>query len=179
MNDNNIIGTIKNKGLISGSIHPKSSLKGSITTSSDLSGNIMYTMLKGLSAYEVAVMMDGYDGTVEEWLESLIGNGIESAVMNNDYTLTLNFTDGTNFTTSSLRGTDGYSPYIGGNGDWFVWDEERHTYIDTGINVNSSNDYEIQINKPQIESVELLGNKTFSDLGLSPIGADDLLEILN
>lgn len=35
------------------------------------------------------------------------GNGIESVVLNNDYTLTLNFTDGTSYTTASIRGTTG------------------------------------------------------------------------
>lgn len=39
-------------------------------------------------------------------------------------------------------------------------------------------DYEALRNKPSIESVTLSGDKTFSDLGLSPIGADDLLKIL-
>lgn len=37
----------------------------------------------------------------------IVGNGIESAVLNNDYTLTLNFTDGTSFTSSSIRGETG------------------------------------------------------------------------
>ena len=35
------------------------------------------------------------------------GNGIASAVMNNDYSLTLNFTDGTSYTTQSIRGVPG------------------------------------------------------------------------
>lgn len=35
------------------------------------------------------------------------GNGIESAILNNDYTLTLNFTDGTSYTTTSIRGAVG------------------------------------------------------------------------
>lgn len=39
-------------------------------------------------------------------------------------------------------------------------------------------DYELLRNKPSIESVTLSGDKTFSDLGLSAIEADDLLEIL-
>ena len=39
------------------------------------------------------------------------GNGIESAVMNADYTLTLNFTDGTSYTTPSLRGLPGADGY--------------------------------------------------------------------
>ena len=47
------------------------------------------------------------------------GNGIASAVLNQDYTLTLTFTDGTSYTTPSIRGAqgaqgnpgaDGYSP---------------------------------------------------------------------
>lgn len=37
----------------------------------------------------------------------IVGNGIESAVVNNDYTLTLNFTDGTSYTSGSIRGAVG------------------------------------------------------------------------
>lgn len=37
----------------------------------------------------------------------IVGNGIESAVLNNDYTLTLNFTDGTSFTSPSIQGETG------------------------------------------------------------------------
>lgn len=37
----------------------------------------------------------------------IVGNGIASAVLNDDYTLTLNFTDGTSFTSSSIRGETG------------------------------------------------------------------------
>ncbi|MBR3016621.1 MAG: hypothetical protein IKH57_06025 [Clostridia bacterium] len=35
------------------------------------------------------------------------GNGISSAVMNSDCSLTLNFTDGTSYTTESIRGVSG------------------------------------------------------------------------
>ena len=35
------------------------------------------------------------------------GNGISSAVLNANYTLTLNFTDGTSYTTPSIRGATG------------------------------------------------------------------------
>ncbi len=42
------------------------------------------------------------------------GNGIESAVMNGDDSLTLNFTDGTSYTTPSLRGASGYGMPSGG-----------------------------------------------------------------
>ena len=44
--------------------------------------------------------------------------------------------------------------------------------------INGTTDYERLTNKPSIESVELVGNKDFPDLGLSEIGIDDLLEIL-
>ena len=44
--------------------------------------------------------------------------------------------------------------------------------------VSGTKDYEKLINKPSIESVELIGNKDFSDLGLTALDADDLLEIL-
>ena len=33
-------------------------------------------------------------------------------------------------------------------------------------------------NKPQIESVELIGNKSFEELGLEPITSDELIDIL-
>ena len=45
--------------------------------------------------------------------------------------------------------------------------------------IGGVSDYERLNNKPQIEAVELTGNKTFSDLGLNPIDVNDLLEILN
>lgn len=63
---------VKVDGVVSGTvrshaqIHPKTSTKGSA------SGDIRYTLLKGFSAYEVAVI-DGFVGTEEEWLASLKG----------------------------------------------------------------------------------------------------------
>ena len=43
----------------------------------------------------------------------------------------------------------------------------------------ATRDYEQLINKPSIEYVELIGNKTFNDLGLSALSADDILDVLN
>lgn len=40
------------------------------------------------------------------------GNGIASAVLNADYTLTITMTDGTSYTTESIRGEAGHSPVI-------------------------------------------------------------------
>ena len=47
------------------------------------------------------------------------------------------------------------------------------------IYIEGSDDYEQLKNKPSIESVTLIGNKDFEDLGLSNISAEDLLEILS
>lgn len=46
------------------------------------------------------------------------------------------------------------------------------------VQVNSTSNYELLVNKPQIESVELLGNKTFNDLGLSSISNMRIEQIL-
>lgn len=46
------------------------------------------------------------------------------------------------------------------------------------VQVNNTSNYELLVNKPQIESVELLGNKTFNDLGLSNISNMRIEEIL-
>lgn len=40
-------------------------------------------------------------------------------------------------------------------------------------------DYEKLINKPQIEAVTLIGNKTFEELGLSPIDGNEIISILS
>ena len=44
------------------------------------------------------------------------GNGIASVVLNQDYTLTIHFTDGTSTTTSSIRGAQGETGATGQNG---------------------------------------------------------------
>lgn len=70
------------------------------------------------------------------------GNGIASAVLNADYTLTLTYTNGQTYTTPSIRGAkgdtgaagqkgqdgqDGESPYIGLNGNWYVGETDTGT----------------------------------------------------
>lgn len=45
------------------------------------------------------------------------GNGISSTVLNADYTLTINFTDGTSYTTPSIRGEQGIQGETGENGN--------------------------------------------------------------
>lgn len=45
------------------------------------------------------------------------GNGIASTVLNDDYTLTIHFTDGTSYTTSSIRGATGAQGKQGEKGE--------------------------------------------------------------
>lgn len=53
-----------------------SSLKGIITGTGTLSGKLSNAFLQGMSAYDLAVE-SGFEGTVEEWLESLKGDKVE------------------------------------------------------------------------------------------------------
>jgi len=118
-----IEGFITNTSSINGTVSDSSNINGNITKSHELSGNIMVTILKGLSAYEVAVE-NGYTGTVEEWLQSLIGNGIESVDMDSSGFLTIYFTDNTSYTTPiSLKGLSAYqiavdNGYVGTVEQW-------------------------------------------------------------
>lgn len=57
------------------------------------------------------------------------GNGIATAVLNADYTLTLTFTNGTEYTTPSIRGAAGYTP-VKGTDYWTESDKrEMVTYV--------------------------------------------------
>ena len=46
------------------------------------------------------------------------------------------------------------------------------------VQVTNTSDYQLLKNKPQIESVELIGNKSFNDLGLSNISNMQIEQIL-
>lgn len=50
--------------------------------------------------------------------------------------------------------------------------------VAAGSSGAGTSDYERLRNKPQIESVELIGNKSFEELGLEPITSDELIDIL-
>ena len=45
-----------------------------------LTGQLMTNMIRGYSAYEIAVQ-EGFEGTVEEWLASLVGDSVEIEVV--------------------------------------------------------------------------------------------------
>ena len=62
-----------------------------------------------------------------------------------------------------------HSPYINPeNYHWMVWDGTQHAFVDTGISADgsSSTGYPSLTDKPQINSVTLVGNKSSHDLGL-------------
>lgn len=102
-------------------------LVGNLSPTSTMTGFLSSEFLRGFSAYEIAVQ-NGYEGTVEEWLLSLIGpegpqgekgntgaqgptgpagNGIRSVRLNPDYSLTINYTNGTSFNVGNIRGEQG------------------------------------------------------------------------
>ena len=102
-------------------------LVGNLSPTSTMTGFLSSEFLRGFSAYEIAVQ-NGYTGTVEEWLLSLIGpegpqgekgntgaqgptgpagNGIRSVRLNPDYSLTINYTNGTSFNVGNIRGEQG------------------------------------------------------------------------
>ena len=64
-----------------------------------------------------------YSDFTPEQLNSLkgekgdVGNGINNITLNSDYTLTINYTDGTSYTTASVRGEKGDKGDKGDNGD--------------------------------------------------------------
>ena len=83
------------------------------------------------------------------------GNGIASAVLNADYTLTLTFTDGTSYTTSSIRGEKGEKGEKGDAGDIDtamsdssslpVQNKTIKSYVDSGLNgkANTSHNHTV------------------------------------
>jgi hypothetical protein len=61
-----------------------------------------------------------WDVTAGEWISTEVGatgNGIAGATLNQDYTLTLTFTNGTSYTTPSIRGAQGPKGDKGDKGD--------------------------------------------------------------
>lgn len=70
-------------------------------------------------------------------------------------------------------GEPGKSPIIQG-GNWWIWDVEAQEYRDTGIAASGggggTTDYTELTNKPKINGIDLLGNKTAQELNLQPKG---------
>lgn len=67
-----INGTINGHGHLTGEVKARGVLNGTLRSSGGIGGSIGTTMLDGKSAYEIAVK-NGFEGTEEEWLDSLHG----------------------------------------------------------------------------------------------------------
>ena len=93
-----------------------------------LSGTLAGQLLRGYSAYDIAKVL-GYEGTKEEWIASLkgakgdlgdTGTGITDITLNDDYTLTIGLSDGTDYTTEPIRGEQGEKGDTGPKGDAYI-----------------------------------------------------------
>lgn len=85
------------------------------TTPTPIRGAIGPTGAQGVQGPTGETGATGAQGEQGETGET--GNGIASAVLNDDYTLTIHFTDGTSYTTPSIRGATGAQGKQGEKGD--------------------------------------------------------------
>ncbi len=99
-----------------------------------------YRQSYGMSAYEIA-LQEGFEGTVAQWLESLIGKdgedgiGVENFTYNNADELLAHLTDGTIINLGVINGEDGengLTPYIDENGNWWIGE------TDTGVKASGA-----------------------------------------
>ena len=118
---------------------------GSIGQPKPLHGTLDGPVVRGYSAYELAVQK-GYEGTKEEWLESLkvkgdTGTSIKDIIFNEDDTLTIVMDDEeeTEYKTGPLRGPTGKTgtgiESITLNDDYtltITLDDDEHTEFKTG-----------------------------------------------
>lgn len=119
-----------------------------------------YTPVKGVDYFDGTNGRDGVDGytpvkgvdyfdgekgeTGDTGATGATGNGIASAVLNADYTLTLSFTDGTSYTTPSIRGEKGEQGDAGevdtamsGTSILPVQNRVIKAYVDNGLSVKA------------------------------------------
>ncbi len=84
----------------------------------------------------------------------------------------------------AIAEADPHLPYVNTTGHLMLWDSNLESYEDSGIGAGGgsgdTDDYDDLSNKPQIEGVELSGNKTAEDLGLAkesdiPVNTSDLV----
>lgn len=102
-------GTIANEGIIFGQLNVQDDMSCFLTTDVEVTGNIVDTILKGYSAYELAIK-NGFVGTEQEWLASLHGKPVYVRVlveMDDVYILEFYDDDKTLFKTPNLKGPAG------------------------------------------------------------------------
>ncbi|MFO7701769.1 MAG: DUF1566 domain-containing protein [Psychroflexus maritimus] len=113
---------------------------GSSFTTADLTGPQGATGATGPQGPIGAPGNDGIDGQDGE-----DGVGITSTTDNNDGTFTLNFSDGSSFTTSDLTGPQGVASSANNSGDMLYWDGSEWVIVPVGspgqvlqLNVNGT-----------------------------------------
>ena len=113
-----------------------------------------YTPVKGVDYFDGAKGETGATGAT-----GATGNGISSAVLNADYTLTLTFTDGTSYTTSSIRGEKGEKGEKGDAGE-----------VDTAMSGSSALPVQNKVIKAYVDG----GLSTKADASSVPTKVSDL-----
>lgn len=85
MNEKTFRGSLSQEQTLQGNISNASMLSGSIPSGSSMLGNVFNPeKIYGKSAYEIAVK-NGFEGTEEEWLESLKGEPGKTPIKGEDY----------------------------------------------------------------------------------------------
>ena len=93
-----------------------------LRTEEEIRGTLSGSIYRGYSAYETAVQ-HGYEGTEEEWLESLKGFSPSASVEKSGTTATITITDKAGTTTATVTdGTDGHTP-VRGTDYWTAQDK--------------------------------------------------------
>lgn len=96
------------------------------------------------------------------------GNGIKSTVMNDNYTLTIEFTDGTSYTTPSIRGEKGETGSKGAKGD----------KGDTGASGKDGTNGSNGVDGKSITAISLVKDETGAIIsGTATMSDDSVIEI--
>ena len=147
----NLSGNLGTGQQLAGSISMPVALSAMISNPEKLTGKLSNATLRGYSAYDLAVLA-GYEGTEEEWLESLRGaDGRSIEIRNKDGIIEYKYTDGSM---------------------WMVLIDFNGYY----------NDYEKLINKPSLDGTVLIGDRDLSDdylrndRALTNLEIDELLQ---
>lgn len=126
-------------------------LKGIISEQGNVGGILSNVSLRGYSAYEVAKLC-GYNGTEEEWLESLIGPEGESP------TVEINeIPNGYEMTITAINGTHTFTVFKGEKGVYIGSDEMPEGYC---IQIDPEGDLDGILQ----DMLQSMVNKKFLDL---------------
>ena len=126
-----------------GSIASLKTIRGQISTVQSISGSLKETFLHGLSAYELAVK-EGFEGTLEEWLSSLVGYSVTVEVVTDtadEYVLDIHTKDEVirtpNLKSTPVKGVDYFT-----NDD--INEIKTNVYNDLGVHIKPITNSEIE-----------------------------------